>query len=128
MGPWLAGPGAVSPEHIHIEGILSDLLPSLNPSTQCWMLAAAEGGWPLCSAKCFPRPTTPAWTSERHRQQATQAVRPDGAVYHVPIQDFDRKHSFDLVLCSEVLMHIPPNEIEQVAAEAAEDGYTSTSC
>ena len=31
MGPWLAGPGAVSPEHIRIEGILTDLLPSLEP-------------------------------------------------------------------------------------------------
>ena len=31
MGPWLAGPGAVSPEHIQVEAILMDLLPSLNP-------------------------------------------------------------------------------------------------
>ena len=33
----------------------------------------------------------------------------------VPIQDFDSKHRYDLILVSEVLMHIPRNEIQAVA-------------
>ena len=49
--------------------------------------------------------------------QATQAVRPDGMVYTVPIQDFDPKHRYDLILLSEVLMHIPPEDMEAVAAK-----------
>jgi SAM-dependent methyltransferase len=115
MGPWLAGPGAVSPEHIAIEQILGDLLPSLNPLHSVLDVGCGRGRLAALLGAVLPSAHYTGLDIGEAQTQATQAVRPDGAVYTVPIQDFDSKHRFDLVLSSEVLMHIPPNEIEQVA-------------
>lgn len=43
---------------------------------------------------------------------ATKLVRPDGAVYLSRLQDFDDSAGFDLVIASEVLMHVLPAEIQ----------------
>ena len=43
---------------------------------------------------------------------ATKAVRPDGAVYLSRLQDFDDDAGFDLVIASEVLMHVVPGQIQ----------------
>jgi trans-aconitate methyltransferase len=114
MGPWLAGPGAVSPEHIAIEQILTDLLPSLNPIHSVLDVGCGRGRLAALLGEVLPAAHYTGLDIGEAQTTATQAVRPDGAVFTTPIQDFDSKHEFDLVLVSEVLMHIPPNEIEQV--------------
>jgi SAM-dependent methyltransferase len=115
MGPWLAGPGAVSPEHIALESILVNLLPSLNPISSVLDVGCGRGRLASLLGEVLPSAHYTGLDIGLAQVQATEAVRPDGNVYHTPIQDFDPKHRFDLVLSSEVLMHIPPNEIEQVA-------------
>lgn len=115
MGPWLAGPGAVSPEHIRIEQLLTDLLPSLNPIHSVLDVGCGRGRLAALLKDVLPAAKYTGVDIGEAQTQATQAVRPDGAVYTVPIQDFDTKHTFDLILCSEVLMHIPPYEMPEVA-------------
>lgn len=115
MGPWLAGPGAVSPEHIAIEQILTDLLPSLGPIHSVLDVGCGRGRLASLLGETLPDAHYTGLDIGSAQTEATQKVRPDGAVYTTPIQDFDSKHKYDLVLSSEVLMHIPPNEIEQVA-------------
>lgn len=115
MGPWLAGPGAVSPEHIKIEGILSDLLPSLEPIRSVLDVGCGRGRLASMLADVLPKAAYTGLDIGEAQVQATAAVRPDGAIYLSPIQDWGAGRYFDLVLCSEVLMHIPPNEIEAVA-------------
>lgn len=117
MGPWLAGPGAVSPEHIHIEGLLRDLLPSIELIRSVLDVGCGRGRLASLLAEALPKAHYSGLDIGEAQAQATQAVRPDGTVYVSPIQDFDSRHRFDLVLVSEVLMHIPPNEIEQVVAK-----------
>jgi SAM-dependent methyltransferase len=115
MGPWLAGPGAVSPEHIQVEAILMDLLPSLNPIHSVLDVGCGRGRLASLLGDALPAAHYTGLDIGEAQTQATQAVRSDGVVFKTPIQDFDNKHNYDLILCSEVLMHIPPNEIEQVA-------------
>ena len=117
MGPWLAGPGAVSPEHIKIEEILSNLLPSLNPIHSVLDVGCGRGRLASLLGEVLPSAHYTGLDIGEAQTQATQAVRPDGAVFTVPIQDFDPKHRYDLILCSEVLMHIPRNEIEAVVSK-----------
>ena len=59
----------------------------------------AEGGSLLCSGAALPSAHYTGLDIGLAQVQATEAVRPDGNVYHSPIQDFDSKHRFDLVLC-----------------------------
>lgn len=114
MGAWLAGPGAVSPEHIHIEGLLRDLLPSIEPIHSVLDVGCGRGRLASLLGEVLPKAHYSGLDIGQAQAEATQAVRPDGTVYVSPIQDFDSHHKYDLVLVSEVLMHIPPNEIVQV--------------
>lgn len=114
MGPWLAGPGAVSPEHILVESYLAALLPSLNPIHSVLDVGCGRGRLASLLGEALPAAHYTGLDIGEAQVEATQKVRPDGTLYLTPIQDFDTKHKYDLVLVSEVLMHIPPNEIESV--------------
>jgi len=114
MGPWLAGPGAVSPEHIQTEAFLAALLPSLNPIHSVLDVGCGRGRLAALLQDVLPAAHYTGLDIGEAQVAATQAVRPDGTLYVTPIQDFDTKHRYDLVLVSEVLMHIPPNEIASV--------------
>jgi SAM-dependent methyltransferase len=117
MGPWLAGPGAVSPEHIRIEALLRQLLPELAPIHSVLDVGCGRGRLASLLGEVLPTAHYTGLDIGEAQAQATQAVRPDGTVYTVPIQDFDSKHRYDLILVSEVLMHIPPNEISAVVTK-----------
>lgn len=117
MGAWLAGPGAVSPEHIFIEGLLGNLLPSLNPIHSVLDVGCGRGRLAALLGEVLPAAHYSGLDIGEAQAQATQAVRPDGTVYVTPIQEFDMRHRYDLVLVSEVLMHIPPNEIAGVCKQ-----------
>lgn len=117
MGPWLAGPGAVSPEHIAIEGMLRQLLPELAPIHSVLDVGCGRGRLAALLADVLPEARYTGLDIGYAQTEATQKVRPDGTLYTVPIQDFDARHSFDLVLVSEVLMHIPPDEILDVCTK-----------
>ena len=43
--------------------------------------------------------------------ELTRKVRLDGVFLHFAIQDLEPEWQWDLVICSEILMHIPPTEI-----------------
>lgn len=114
MGPWLAGPGAISPEHIRIEGLLRQLLPELAPIHSVLDVGCGRGRLASVLGEVLPSAHYSGLDIGEAQVQATSEVRPDGTLYKVPIQDFNPKHKYDLVLVSEVLMHIPPNEIKVV--------------
>jgi len=114
MGPWLAGPGAVSPEHIEVEAYLRDLLPSLDPIHSVLDVGCGRGRLASLLGEALPAAHYTGLDIGEAQAEATQKVRPDGAIFVTPIQDFNTKHKYDLVLVSEVLMHIPPNEIQSV--------------
>jgi len=117
MGPWLAGPGAATKEHRETERHLRTHLRSLGPIQSVLDVGCGRGRLASLLAKVLPKAHYTGIDVGEEQCKATQQVRPDGTLYQSALQDFDTRHTYDLVLASEVLMHIPPNEIEQAVEQ-----------
>ena len=56
--------------------------------------------------------------------ELTRKVRPDGEFIQAAIQDLDRPDDlWELVVCSEILMHIPPDEIQAAVHKIKRAAY-----
>lgn len=117
MGPWLAGPGAATKEHRETERHLRTHLRALGPIESVLDVGCGRGRLASVLAKVLPKAKYHGIDVGPEQLKATQQVRPDGTLYLSPLQEFDTRHQYDLVIASEVLMHIPPAEIEQAVEQ-----------
>jgi SAM-dependent methyltransferase len=112
MGPWLAGPGAHTKEHKETEKQLRGILRDLGPIGSVLDVGCGRGRLASVLGKVLPDAAYTGIDVGMEQAQATLQVRPDGETHAVALQDFYPGKTYDLVLASEVLLHIPPEEIE----------------
>ena len=114
-GPFLAPPGAVSKEHIAAEERLSALLRTLEVESVL-DVGCGQGRNADLLKRVIPDAKYFGMDLGKAQIDGTRKVRPDGTFYQSRLQDFAPTRKWDLILCSEVLMHVPPADIEAVAA------------
>lgn len=114
MGKWLAGPGAATPEHRAAEALLSELLPGLGHIRDVLDVGCGRGRLASLLLDVLPAAKYSGVDIGSEQVVATFKVRPDGEMYLSRLQDFAPERRWDLVIVSEVLMHIPPDDIEAV--------------
>lgn len=112
MGGWLAGPGAATPEHKVAEEVVGELLKTLGPIDDVLDVGCGRGRIASLLLDVLPSAAYSGVDIGIQQVRATQKVRPEGEVFHSRLQDFDPDRKWDLVIVSEVLMHIPPADIE----------------
>jgi cyclopropane fatty-acyl-phospholipid synthase-like methyltransferase len=111
-GPYLAGPGAETPEHELQERRLAAYLPRLHGIDTVLEVGCGRGRIAAALADILPGVRYTGLDVGLAQVEATSLVRPDGDIIWSAIQDYqpgDRR--WDLVLTSEALMHIPPEDI-----------------
>lgn len=116
LAPALAGPGAGSPEHERQEAALERLLRPLKWQS---VLEVGIGGGRISDLLHRIRPDADYTGIDIGQTQLDAGYRvwPDGTFELSPIQSFkagDRK--WDLVIASEVLMHVKPAAIKKAVA------------
>ena len=117
MGKWLAGPGAMTPEHKVAEERLSVVLAGIDDDVVDVLdVGCGRGRLATLLRDVLPLARYYGVDVGPDQVQATAEARPDGTIVLSRIQDFAPGRKWDLVLCSEVLMHIPPADIEAVAS------------
>lgn len=114
QGEWLAGPGAASPEHKLAEVVLREVLNSLGPIDSVLDVGCGRGRLASLLLDLMPKTKYSGLDIGAAQVAATAKVRPNGKFYESRIQDFEPFRKWDLVLVSEVLMHIPPADIQAV--------------
>lgn len=113
QGGYLATEG-ISDAHVAVEARLESLLKEINPSSVLDVgcgrgrLARKLAEW-VPNAKYYGLDLGTAQIAE------TRKARPDGTFYQSRVQDFHPKRKWDLVMSSEVLMHVPPADMPAVA-------------
>ena len=114
QGPYIAGPGAASPEHVRAEELLREIIPTLGPIESVVDLGCGRGRLAALLLDVLPAASYTGVDIGEAQVAATSKVRPEGDFYVSRLQDFDPDRQWDLVLCSEVLMHVPPADIQAV--------------
>lgn len=112
-GKYIAGPGAVSDEHKLVESILAAMLPNLG-AKDVLDVGCGRGRLADLLKRSMPDVAYAGVDIGEAQIAATKLIRPDGEFYLSRLQDFAPLREWDLVLASEVLMHIPPNDIGAV--------------
>lgn len=93
--------------------LLPDVLRSLDgPITSVLDVGCGQGRIAELLLQVFPAGQYVGIDISPSQVYATKLVRPDGNVYLSRLQDFDDDAGFDLVIASEVLMHVAPAEIQ----------------
>lgn len=113
MGRWLAGPGAATPEHKQAEAFLTEILPTLGPIDDVLDVGCGRGRLADLLLEVLPAVKYSGVDIGEEQVKATRLVRPDGEVFHSRLQDFAPDRQWDLVIVSEVLMHITPADIAE---------------
>lgn len=113
MGEWLAGPGAATPEHVKAEQVVSNLLRELGPLDDVLDVGCGRGRLASMLRDVLPDTAYSGVDIGEEQAEATRKVRPDGEVFVSRLQDFAPDRQWDLVIASEVLMHIPPADIAE---------------
>ena len=93
-------------------GLLRDILPMLGPIQSVLDVGCGQGRIAELLLEVFPAADYVGIDISPAQVAATKTVRPDGAVYLSRLQDFTDDAGFDLVIASEVLMHVLPGEIQ----------------
>lgn len=114
MADRLGQPDYLNPNHGRVLAWLRRLLPTLKPIDSILDVGCGIGRLASLLAEVLPDAYYSGLDIGKEQAAATRLVRPDGSVYVGAIQDFAPGHQYDLVLASEVLMHIPPDEIQAV--------------
>lgn len=113
QGPYLAT-ASVSDEHIEVEQILRKLLSTLSDEIHSVIDVGCGGGRLAAMLKdVLPDAYYSGVDLAEAQLHRTADVRPNGSFYLSRLQDFEPGKTWDLALCSEVLLHIPPSDIQQ---------------
>lgn len=114
QGGYLATEG-VSEEHIAVEQRLKFLLTELDTPKDVLDVGCGRGRLASKLAEWLPKTAYHGLDLGTEQIKVTRKARPDGTLWQARVQDFDPKRRWDLVLCSEVLMHVPPDDMPGVA-------------
>ncbi len=113
-GPYLASL-SVSKEHIATEARIRELLGEMGNLRDVLDVGCGQGRLAAVLKDVLPKAKYSGVDLGAAQIEGTRAVRPDGTFYQSKLQDFQPDRQWDLVLCSEVLMHVPPADIRAVA-------------
>lgn len=102
-----------SDEHRFTEGIIRDLLLQLGPIGSVIDVGCGRGRLARVVRDVLPAALYSGMDLGPAQIAATREVRPDGDYFQSRLQDFRPKRKWDLVIASEVLLHIPPDDIQQ---------------
>ena len=108
-----------SPEHLEQERVLTELLVGCD-----WETVLDVGcGWGRLArllGRIRPLASYTGLDVGESQINLTRSVRPDAELIHTPLQEFepgDRR--WDLVLTSEVVMHVPPEQVSAFISRLA---------
>lgn len=114
-GPYLAT-ASVSPEHLETEGIIRELLHEIAPIHSVIDVGCGQGRLAAVLRQELPHANYTGMDLGQAQLDGTKLVRPDGTFILSKLQDYIPSRKWDLVLASEVLLHIPPADIQQACA------------
>ena len=105
------------PEHARFVGLLRRVLPSLGPIGSVLDVGAGRGRLGLVIADLLSDASYTAVDVNAGALKQLRKTLPHAKTYRCPIQAFANPEPYDLVLASEVLMHIPPDDIAAVVGK-----------
>jgi SAM-dependent methyltransferase len=119
-GPHLSPPGSDSPEQaavrVELQLLIEELQEINGPISSVLDVGCGQGRLAAFLLDVLPAAKYSGLDLAEAQLKGTLAVRPDAEQFYLSrLQDFDAtKHmgQWDLVIASEVLLHIPPAEIE----------------
>jgi SAM-dependent methyltransferase len=116
-GPHLSPPGSDSPEQAAVRKELQLLIEELQeingPISSVLDVGCGQGRLAAFLLDVLPAAKYSGLDLAESQLKGTLAVRPDAERFYLSrLQDFDGYGKWDLVLASEVLLHIPPDDIE----------------
>lgn len=111
-GPYLAT-ASVSPEHLETEGIIRELLHEIAPIHSVIDVGCGQGRLAAVLRQELPHANYTGMDLGQAQLDGTKLVRPDGTFILSKLQDYAGGREWDLVLASEVLLHIPPTDIQK---------------
>lgn len=114
-GPHLAQTSE-SFEHRWTEEILRGLLAGLGPISSVIDVGCGRGRLAAVVRDVLSAASYTGMDLGPAQIAATKEVRPDGDYFQSRLQDFRPKRKWDLVIASEVLLHIPPADIVKSVA------------
>lgn len=109
-GPYIAK-ASESAEHKLVDGVLAALLPSLKAIKDVLDVGCGRGRIATILRDALPAAAYSGLDIGEAQIRYTRSVRPEGEFYLSRLQDFEPERSWDLITASEVLMHIPPDDI-----------------
>jgi SAM-dependent methyltransferase len=124
-GPHLALPGSEGPEQAAVIKILAELieeLQNINGQIQTVIdVGCGQGRLASFLLDAMPQARYSGLDLGQAQLDGTRAIRPEGTFYLSRLQDFDvslrrdlnMPMEWDLVIASEVLLHIPPTDIQR---------------
>lgn len=114
-GSSLAPPGSEGPEQAAVLKELSELiqeLQNINGQIQTVIdVGCGQGRLASFLLDELPQAKYTGVDLAEAQLRGTAAVRPDGSYFLSRLQDFRPGIKWDMVICSEVLLHIPPSDI-----------------
>ena len=115
-GPHLSPPGSEGPEQAAVLKemtiLLSDLQDSYGQIQSVLDVGCGQGRLAYWLAEELPQAAYTGMDLAGAQISGTMKVRPDGDFYTERLQDFHPDRKWDLVIASEVLLNIKPDEIE----------------
>lgn len=111
-GPYLAPPDSSSPEQLLVLGVIRAKLHTLGPIESVLDVGCGQGRLAAVLGEELPLALYTGMDIGEAQIAGTSKVRPDGTFYLSSLQKFQSFEKWDLVICSEVLMHVPPADIE----------------
>ena len=112
---------ATLPEHKRAEGLIRRLIPTLGPVASVLDVGCGTGRMGVLLAEVLPGAMYCGMDVNPIAVAKAAAAVPNGLIVQHSIQDWATTgEPWDLVIASEVLMHIPPEDIEAVVGKLRE--------
>lgn len=111
-GPYLATE-SVSPEHQATEAILRELLWEIRPIRSVIDVGCGQGRLARMLAEELPKAVYTGMDLGQAQLDGTRLAQPNGSFVLSRLQDYQGGQQYDLAIASEVLLHIPPTDIQK---------------
>lgn len=116
-GPYLSPPLSEGPEQAavlkEIQVLLEDIQDSYGQIQTVLDVGCGQGRLADWLERELPQAKYSGMDLAEAQLSGTMAVRPDGSFFLSRLQDFRPDRTWELVIASEVLLHIPPADIER---------------